>query len=422
MNIDENLLRKDEVSMQAELIKDMADEGKTRDQICEELSITHFQLRYRVETRFNKKTTKKILKKITENGIRERKKTRKPRAVKGKEKFKDNEKILVVDTSAFTKIGSIEFMMQFPKIILLLDVLDEMDRYKEKGGIFGANIKRFLRESAADVSGEKIEVHINEKIDSYTDKNIINYCIGKDDIVLYTADNALANRAKGYHIEYIMAEDNEQLLKGNQETKSQNIDNKEETEESENFCEKAEEEPVTVENEADKEIVKEVEIETKEELGETESVVVDTSEIVKNIYSNFVKENSNESIQLSVELTKANVSNVHMVGKNLCLELPDTTRIRYVVIGKDDKEKRPLIGTAMIKLEIGDKILVMVYSLQKYQGLGITMFEITDLRENEHAVYQEFHRVAKNEDIERLRWPREIKNTIKNYFSLVKRV
>lgn len=420
--IDESLFEKDELYMQSRKIKDLANKGKTRKQICEELSISSIQLRYRIETRFNEKTAKKILNQIIENG--NRKKTRKSQNVKGrgkKQSFEYSKKILVVDTSAFKKRGSIEFMMQFNKIILLLDVLDEMDRYKEKGGVFGANIKRFLRESAADVSGEKIEVHINEKIDSYTDKNIINYCIGKENVVLYTADNALANRAKAYHIEYIMAEDNEQLNRC-QETKSQNIDNEEETEESKNSCEKLEEEPITLENEADRETEKEIDIEAKEELIETENVEVNTSEIVKNIYSNFVKENSNESIEVSVELTKVNVSNVHMVGKNLCLELPDTTRIRYIVIGKDDKEKKPLIGTAMIKLEIGDKILVMVYKPQKYQGLGITMFEITDLRENEHAVYQEFHCVNEIEEIERLRWQREVKNTIRNYFSLVKRI
>lgn len=70
--IDERLFEKDELYMQSRKIKDLANKGKTRKQICEELSISSIQLRYRIETRFNEKTAKKILNQIIENGNRKK--------------------------------------------------------------------------------------------------------------------------------------------------------------------------------------------------------------------------------------------------------------------------------------------------------------------------------------------------------------
>ena len=116
---------------------------------------------------------------------------------------------LVVDTSALGRIGSFEYIMEYPKIVLLMDVVEELERYRKSEDILGVNIRKILTECAKDVESKKFTVINAERTSNYTDNVLIDYCRGKD-VILYTADYPLATKAKGYGIRYILSEDDQE--------------------------------------------------------------------------------------------------------------------------------------------------------------------------------------------------------------------
>ena len=115
-------------------------------------------------------------------------------------------KALVVDTSALKDRDALKIILEYPQIILLIDVVNEMDQYKKESGYFGYNIRNLFALGAKDTNGEKIKIVKSDENGGYTDNKLIQYCEGKN-VVLYTADNGLALKARGYGIEYILAKD-----------------------------------------------------------------------------------------------------------------------------------------------------------------------------------------------------------------------
>lgn len=115
------------------------------------------------------------------------------------------DKALVVDTSVFGVKGSADVILNYEKVILLTQTIREMDKRKKMLTTLGYNIRIIMKESARDYKSKQfIVVDWPEK--DYTDETIIDYCKDKD-VILYVADFGLANLAKGYNIEYILAED-----------------------------------------------------------------------------------------------------------------------------------------------------------------------------------------------------------------------
>lgn len=372
------MIRNDKLFEESRIIRRAAKEGKTTIELMEMLSLSVAQIKYRVETRYSAGIARNILNKLEENDGKVKENTQK--VVK-----KSTNKSLVVDTSALGKHGAFEFIMTYSSVILTLEVVKELEKRKSSSGILGRNIRKLLAESAKDTKGRKFKIEITKAISNYTDENLLNFCKGKD-VILYTADNAMATMARAYEIEYLLAEDilNEEI---------EISDMPKQTEEN------------VVEEIAMQETV-------TEELAEEEELTgKDIKQLLQDIQSNFIVGQIEDD-------KKTNVSNVSIVGKNLFLTLPLTYKIAYVVLQKE-VVKKPIVGNT-IKLEKSDVILVMTYSEERHNGLCIARYEIIDIQPENHAIYLGADKISNMNQIESLDLPKEAKREIRNYFSLVR--
>ena len=128
---------------------------------------------------------------------------------------KTKSKSLVVDTSALGMRDAFEIIDGFEKVILLTEVLLEMDRKKKELKMVGKdkekfsyNIRQLLRASAKDYKGTQYQVIDVEKVSDYTDTTIMQFCKEhSQEVILFTKDYTMCNLCKGYHIEYILAEE-----------------------------------------------------------------------------------------------------------------------------------------------------------------------------------------------------------------------
>ncbi len=373
------MTRSDRLYEESRFIRKAANEGKTTIEIMKMLSLSVAQIKYRVETRYSAGIARSILNKLEKNDGKGREKENK--VVK-----KSTKKSLVVDTSALGKKGAFEFIMTYSSVILIVDVVRELEKRKTSAGVLGRNVRKLLAESAKDNDGKKFKIEIAKVVSNYTDENLLNFCKGKD-VILYTADNAMATMARAYEIEYVLAEDAQQ-----------------EDEELEDIT--------TVETEIEEaEIWETVAKETEETKIEELVTSKDIKHLLQDIQSNFIVGQIEED-------KKSSVSNVSVVGKNLVLTLPLTYKIAYIVLQKE-VVKKPLVGNT-IKLEKSDVILVMTYSEVKHNGLCIARYEITDIRPENHAIYLGANKISDANQIELLHFSKEAKREIRNYFSLVR--
>ncbi|MCI8384199.1 MAG: hypothetical protein HFJ33_04980, partial [Clostridia bacterium] len=200
------MARNDKLYEESRIIRKAVNEGKTTTEIMKMLSLSANQIKYRVETRYSEGIAKSIFNRLDKNDGKVIEKTKKKR---------NKDKSLVVDTCSLGKNGAFDFIMSHSSVILILDVIRELEKRKSANGILGRNVRQLLAESARDKEGKKIKVEIAENISNYTDEKLLNFCKGKD-VILYTADNAMATMARAYGIEYIIAED---ILIEQEETK-----------------------------------------------------------------------------------------------------------------------------------------------------------------------------------------------------------
>lgn len=350
------MARNDKLYEESRIIRKAVNEGKTTTEIMQMLSLSANQIKYRVETRYSEGIAKSIFNRLDKNDGKVIEKTKKKR---------NNDKSLVVDTCSLGKNGAFDFIMSHSSVILILDVIRELEKHKSANGILGKNIRQLLAESAKDKEGKKIKVEIAEKISNYTDENLLNFCKGKD-VILYTADNAMATMARAYGIEYIIAED---VLAEQEETETE---------------------------------------ETETEETETQ---LDIQKLLQNMRSNSI-------MKQKMEIGNTTISNVSIWGKKLTLTIPQTYKIGYIVLS-EEKVKHPIAGN-IIYLEKGDIVLVMTYKL-KHNGLCVARYEITDIQSENHSIYLGDNKISHINQIEALDLPKEAKREVRNYFSLVRK-
>lgn len=371
---------KDKLYEESRIIRKEVESGKTTKEIMDKLSLSANQIKYRINTRY-KGIAKSILKKLAINDGKETENIQIANSTK---------KTLVLDTSALGRKGSFEFIMKQSKVILLLDVVKELEKRKKAEGILGQNIRHLLAESAKDYDGKKFKVVLAEKVSDYVDENILHFCRGKN-VVIYTADNAMAIMAKGYGIQYILAEDTVPKKKAKATKK---------------VAEPVREEkylPTVEEIVEEKTIISENEKVEPEE----EAITVDVEALVQKMQENSISEE---------HFPKAKIANVDKLGKALILTIPQTTKIAYVVL-EGDKVKRPVAGN-LVNLKEGNIVLVLTY---KHHGLCIARYEITDMEAEEHAIYLWSDKLNDDETIDKLDLPKEAKREVHNYYALVRK-
>ncbi len=370
------MARNDKLYEESRIIRKAVNEGKTTTEIMQMLSLSANQIRYRVETRYSEGVAKKIIQLLNKNDGKV--------TEKAKKKW-NNKRSLVVDTSSLGRKGAFDFIMSHSSVILLLDVVKELEKFKVSKGILGMNVRHLLAESARDKEGKKIKVEIAENISNYTDENLLNFCKGKD-VILYTADNAMATMARAYGIEYIIAEN---VLAEQEETETKETETKEtETEETETE-----------------------ETETKETETEEVETQLDIASLLQNMRSNSI-------IDQEMKVGDTTISNVSILGKKLILTIPETYKIRYIVLS-EEKVKHPTVGNS-IYLERGNIVLIMTYKL-KHNGLCVARYEITKIQSENHAIYLGDNKISNSNQIEALDLPKEAKREVRNYFSLVRK-
>lgn len=288
-------------------------------------------------------------------------------------------KAIVVDTSSLEVYGAVKFIMSFPTVILLEDVLMEMDKFKRKNDTFGRNIKKILYESAQDPEGAKYKSELSPCVSQYGDDNILAYCKEhKDDVILYTGDNVLASRARGYGIEYVLAREKTDIHK-------------------------------------DSKIIEVDEDETHEITGiknkeaSTGITQLEAEELKKKMQNNSV-----------YAVKKTNIPNTSMIGNSLVLKIPKDHRALCIVL-KDDNIKPEYINNC-IKLERDDIVLITTNTI-KHEGLCVFKYRVTDTRPGKHAYYLGLDPIGQDVNkIENLDFPIPVKREIHNYFMLVRKI
>lgn len=334
-------------------IRKLIDEGKTVKQIIEIMQIKKTELYSIVKSEYSERFSKVIFEKLKEND------------------YFDETKIFV-DTSALEVEGIVDYLWKYNKILLHIDVIREMDEHKnEMNKVFGVNIRELLKRSAEDYDSMKIKIIVPKRISLYTDENLIHYLKKKvkknKNIVLITADHALACIARGYGIKYILARTIEK--------KSTKTDVSEEKKIDTNVGEKASSNNSQVNTE----------IHTDGDLSK------DVSDTKKKISLQYVK----------------------FVGKTLFLCPPIGKESSFIVL-EGGKIKRSI--SRDIPLKSGNKILQLSYT--KKRKLKIQTFKITDTLRKECAEDLGSKFFASVSDIEKLTYSNSVKSKIRYFFSL----
>lgn len=381
--------RNDKLYEESRIIRKAVNEGKTTSEIMQMLSLTSAQIKYRVETRYTGKVASSIIKALEKNDKGEP-------AKKSSKKEEATSSTIVVDTCALKCNGAFEFIMSFENVILLIDIVKQLDNHKADEGIFGKNIRALLKVSAEDRKEKKIKIRTAGEVNDSTDSKLLAFCKGKD-VLLYTADNALATFARWYGINYILAKDLEQ------------------TESSSPKAELIKTPLSDVENETQRSKIKVTSSKESAKEEKCEDKQLDLKQIDLEVLKRQMQENSMTAKQTNI--AKSTIKNVSFLGKFLTLTIPETSRIKYLVIAKNEV-KQPVNN--IINLKIGDDIVIATYKLQE-ESLTISRFEITDLTPEEHAIYLGTDKVKEANQIEKLDLPREAKSRLKSYYSLVKR-
>lgn len=312
----------EEVYKQSRKIRKLVEEGKTIKEIAKQLSLTKAKILYRIESKYSTKVATQILQKLKENEeefLSEEKKS-----------TQTSETALVIDSCALKHANAFEVIQRFSKVILITDVIKELDRLKEASdNVLRNNVKRLLRECAQKENSQQFIVEVSERVSGYTDENLIQYCKGKN-VVLYTSDYALASLAKGYKIDYLLGEEEEQK-----------------------------------------------EIHTA---------------IVKEAINTISRKNN-----VSLEGRIHALDNAELVEGKLILTIPDTDRICYIVLTKNELQIPDKNGK--IKLEVDSSIFVLTYKL-KHNGLCISNYRVLDIKEQDNV---EFIRAYKPKTIEQIK-------------------
>ena len=114
------------------------------------------------------------------------------------------------------------------------------------------------------------------------------------------------------------------------------------------------------------------------------------------------------------------LANVRFANTHLYLDIPNTTRIGYVVLDKDGVCKAPNSMNS-IKLELEDEVIVLTYKL-KHNGLCVSVYEVVSYTEHRHAnLCWAKPGIQDSSAIDNLSLPESCKNKIKNYFNLVRK-
>lgn len=282
---------------------------------------------------------------------------------------------ILVDTSALEVQGIVEYLLKYHKVLLHVDVVREMDKYKtEMGSCFGVNIRRLLKYSAEDYNGTKIKVITPKRVSLYTDENLVYYLRKKakkdKNIVLITDDHALASITKGYGIKYILARSLEEEINNKQISKEKQVN-------------KGVANDVLDVNDAETK----VKINTEKEKAKKES---DTDQ---NISLEFVK----------------------LIGNTLFLCVPTGEEYSFIVL-EEGKIKKNNVKDIILKR--GDKILQLFYT--RKGNLKIQTFRITDDLNQKCAQDLGFKVYTSIEQIENL-YTDSVKSKIRFFFSMNKK-
>lgn len=338
-------------------IRKLIDEGMTTKQIKQIMQVKESELYEIVKSKYSERFRKVLFDKLKENDT-------------------FGKTTILVDTSALEVKGIVEYLLKYHKILLHMDVIREMDKHKSiKHKAFGFNIRELLRRSAEDYDSVKIKVVTPKKVSLYTDENLIYYLRKKakqgKNIVLITADHALASLAKGYGIKYILARSLEEELTKKKTSKKKKI-NKDVVEEVESNKEKE----VKVENY------------TAKEPSEKES---DTN---KNVSLEFVK----------------------LVGNTLFLCVPIHEENSFVVL-EQGEIKKSIVKDIILKP--GDEILQLFYT--RKGKLKIQTFRITHTLSQECAQDLGFRIFTSLDQIEKLPYADSVKSKIRFFYNLNKK-
>ena len=389
---------KDQLFEESRIIRKAVNEGKTTSEIMSMLGLTKQQIRYRLETRYAQKISQATLKKLAQNDMKSQlEKTEET----NKEEISQNQETLVLDTSALHAKNAIEIITSYKTVIISLEVIKQMKKYKKERNLFGRNIRKVFKYNSQDQEGKKFLTIEMEQISKDPDDNIINYCKGKD-VILYTGDNEMASTAKGYKIKYILADTEEEEIST-------------ETSEKEEISTSADEKQLKEINRPQPEAKHQAETQSQLQLEVEPEPKLQYEEIEVNIEE--LKNSMMGSRKIDLEsLKKSTIDNIKLLGKTLTLVLPETTKISYIVLS-DDKIKSP-IAKNMINLELGDIIIIMTY---KNNALNILWFEIIDIKQEEHAIYQKSRKITDVKEIDKCDLPEQAKRKVRNYFTLVRK-
>ena len=356
---------------QSNRIETLILEGKTWQEIMEDTALNKQQIRYRLKTRFAEGYVKQLTDKITDNE-KQRKK---------EEKKDKKDKNIVIDTSSVKAGNFFTVLNLHDKVYILLGVLEELERLKDKEGIKSKernNITKLMRESALDRDGEKYVLVMEEQVDSYVDNNILNFCIKhkEEGIVLYTDDAILANKAKMNGIDYELANEQARENKTTVSKKTEKVVVKKEK-------------PVTL---------------TPEQVEEMKQAM----------QSNTLQEDVIEFSDDHLE----NLINVDWIGTQLMLTTFDETNNRYYLVEREGSIKEPIGNTIMLKE--GDVLYYTAYHT-RYNNIQINKYVIVKMQPERYAQPHGYLRAYNVEQVNRLPYPREVVKKLEFYFRMHKK-
>lgn len=391
------MVKSDKLFEESRIIRKLVSEGKTSQEIMIKMNLTQKQITYRLEAKYTERVAHATLRKLYENN----QKNKGSKNERNLDEQKVSGTVLVVDCSALQVKESLKVINSYKTVVVSVETIEEMEKHKHEKSIFGKNIRRFLKMNAKDQDCNKFVVVETEKISEYPDNNIINYCKGKD-VILYTGDNGMASKAKAYGIRSIIAE-----IKICNKKKADKVEVAKNTESIEQTTSD------TILDKCDEEVLEIVEkVETSESMEEdNEPIKIDLEELKAAMIATKEEEDVFSGVH------KVTIDNVRMIGKDLTLVIPDTTKISYIVLDPNEEIKNPLVEN-MVKLQKGDTILVITY---KHETLCIIWFQIIILANEQHAIYVKSYKSDNIEVIENYDLPQEAKKKIRSYYALVRK-